>query len=109
LKEMPDPIVKDVSMDDMHLNVDLVMKLFEEIASMHLDLSGILSILLVLTAKNHSLEEVSSNLEESPIVKLIIINRLALSVLVVVNPSLDDVSTLLTRNGIQNILFVLSA
>jgi len=93
-------------MEDMLLNAHHAMKLFEETALMLWDLSGILNILLVPTARSPFLEEVSSNSVESLIVRLITINKLVHSVLAVENQSLGDVLMLWTRNGIQNILYV---
>jgi len=108
MKEMDDLTVNLISMVLLLLNVPLVMKPFEVIALMLLDLNGILNTLLVLIAKSPSLVEASLNTEENLIARLTIINKLDLNALAVVSQLLDDASTLLTSDGIQSISFVLS-
>jgi len=91
LKEMEDLIVKLIFMLYLLLNVDLVMKLFEEIVLMLWDHNGIPNTLSVLIVPNHLVVAVSLNIMESPIVKPIIISKQVLYVLVVENQSLEDV------------------
>jgi len=102
-------IASKISMGFMLRNAHRAMKLFEEIALTLWDLNGTLSTFAVLIARSHSLEDRSMSMEESHIARLTIINRLDLSVLDAERPSLDDVLTLSTRNGILSISFALSA
>jgi len=108
MRETEDLSVKPISMVLSLLSVLLVTRPFVVIVLTLLVLNGIQSISLVLIARSLSLEEVSLNMEESPIVKLTIINRLDLNAVVVVNLLLDDVLMLLISDGILNTLFALS-
>jgi hypothetical protein len=106
LSEMEDHIVRLTFMPFMLQNVVLATNQFVEIVSMPSAHSGIQSTFAALTARNHLLEEASSNLGANHTVRSITINRQALCVPGVANLLLVDASMLLIRNGTLNTLCV---